>query len=219
MRPSRRFAILHKSASARIHRLRRLAEMACIRPSDQFANANREISWVAIELHNTVSNFARAFFLSCTLNPITESGTRITCTHTVSSFIDAIDLAMKACRFSMWSRASGRKNWQRRDEPPWHQPATLIDSSWEIGCSNYASIIAAFALPTMVFDHLPKFRNFYAHRNDSTSANAQSLALQYSISPNQHPSRILCAPAYGRPQALILDWIDDTLNVIELLCE
>jgi hypothetical protein len=219
MRPSRLFGVLHKSASARIHRLRRLAQIACIRPSGEFANANREVSWVAIELQNAISNFARAFFLSCTINPLTEGGTRVTCTVTVSSFIDAIDAAMKACKFSMWRNARGRKTWDRRDEPPWHQPATLIDSSREIGCSNYGSILAAFALPTTVFDHLPKFRNFYAHRNDSTSGNAQSLALHYSISPNQHPSRILCAPAYGRPQALILDWIDDTLNVIDLLCQ
>lgn len=219
MRPSRRFTVLHKSAWARIQRLRRLAETACIRQFDEFANANREISYVAIELHTTISNFARAYYLSCTLKPITESGVRVTCSLTGANFIDAIDASIKACKHMVWIKARGRKTWDRRDEPPWHLPSTLIDSGREIRCSNHASIVAAFALPTMVFNHLTKFRNFYAHRSYVTRALAQSLALHYSILPDQHPSRILCAAAYSRPQALILDWIDDILNVIDLLCQ
>ena len=218
MRPSRRFAILHKSAFARICRLRILAELASSRLPVEFAITNREISYVAIELHTAIANFTRAYFLSCTLNPITESGTRVTCSPHITGFFDAIDATMKACKHSAWAKASGGKIWNRRDEPAWHLPATLIDSSQEILCSHHPSIVAAFALPTTVFDHLTKFRNYYAHRNESTCAIAQGLAFYHSIPPDQNPSIILCTPGYGRPQSLILDWLDETLNVIDLLC-
>lgn len=218
MRPSRRFTILQKSAYARIHRLRRLAAIACNRPCAEFAIANRELSYVVIELHTAIANFTRTYFLLCSLNPITKSGTRVTCAPHVRCFVDAIDAAMKACKHRVWAKACGGKAWDRRDEPAWHLPATLIDSSHQILCSHHPNILAAFALPTTVFDHLTKFRNFCAHRNDSTSDIAQGLAFHYSIPPTQHPMKILCTPGYGRPQSVILDWVDDTLNVIELLC-
>jgi len=195
-----------------------LAEIACIRPPGEFAITNREVSYVAIELHTAIANFARTYFLSCTMKPITESGIRVTCAAHVHGFADAIDSAMKACKHRIWAKAGEQNIWDRREEPAWYQAETLIKSSLEIGCSHHQNIIAAFALPTTVFDDLTKFRNFCAHRNDSTSAIAQDLALHYSIPPNQHPIKILCTPGYGRPQSVILDWVDDTLNVIDLLC-
>ena len=34
----------------------------------------------------------------------------------------------------------------------------------------------------------------------------------------RRPSEILLTAAYNRPQALLLDWIDDVRTTIELLC-
>ena len=48
---------------------------------------------------------------------------------------------------------------------------------------------------------------------------AKQIASDYSISLRLHPTEILLAPAYNRPQVLILDWIDDIAAVVELLCE
>lgn len=221
MRPTKRFVVLHRSAANRLQRLRNIAAVATHRPVAMFSEANREVSYVTIELHTTITNFARAYFLSCTLNPVTESGTRISCMSSVTSAEDAIDAAMKACKFSAWKSAGGRKLWDRREEPPWHQPATLMKSCQEIGCTHHANIVAAFSLPASVFIHLTKARNFFAHRTDSTATQARAIASSYSISitGNEHPSRVLCVPAYSRPQPLILDWIDDVENVVGLLCQ
>lgn len=79
-------------------------------------------------------------------------------------------------------------------------------------------VLAAFSVPTKVFEHLPMMRNFYAHRNEHTARIAKNLA-RYTIPMRGHPTEILCTRAYGRPQILILDWIDDITAIVELLCE
>jgi hypothetical protein len=132
----------------------------------------------------------------------------------IHSFNDAIDAAMRRCKYNLWKKGG----WGRRDEPPWHKPDTLIKSCDEIGCSNQVEIVNAFSVPTNVFDHLSKFRNYFAHRNDYTVTLIKNIAHRYSIPVHQHPSEILCNPAYGRPQILILDWIDDINLTVELLC-
>jgi hypothetical protein len=147
------------------------------------------------------------------------NGVRVVCHPPVTNFIDAIDASMKACKHTIWAKSGGKKAWDRRDEPPWHQPATLMDSCKEIGCSHLMDIQAAFSVPTRVFGDLTKFRNFYAHRNEITMTAAVSLAGAYSMSTMEHPTQVLSASAYGRIQPIILDWIDDVHNVIGLLCQ
>ncbi len=220
MRPTKDFNVLYRTATNRINKLRLLAQTSSLRPANEFTNSNREISYVVIELHTAYSNFARAYFLSCILKPTTISGVKIVCNPTIGNFIDAIDASMKACRNRTWVSARGNKNWTQRDEPSWHQPSILINSSQEIDCSNQTDISSAFSVPTSAFEDLTKFRNFFAHRNKNTMKIALGVASQYGISttPN-HPVKILCSPSLGRSQALILDWFDDINLVIELLCQ
>ncbi len=218
MHPARNFNILHKSVSKRLSRLRLIASQACLRPQNEFSETNREISFVTIELHTTIANFTRSYFLSCILNPKSKSGTRITCNPGIVSYTDAIDASMKACKNSVWRKSPGI-NWSRRDEPPWHQSNTLISSCHEISCSYQANILTAFAVPTTVFNGLTIFRNFYAHRNENTVNLVRNLAISYGISAAGHPTQILCSAAYGRPQSMILDWIDDTDIITDLLCQ
>lgn len=221
MRPTKDFSILYNRTTDRINNLRLLAQNSCQKPANEFNKINQEISYVTIELHTAYSNFARSYFLSCVIKPVARSGIRITCDPAITSFIDAIDASMKACKNSIWLRANGNKNWSQRDEPAWHQTNTLMNSCQEISCSNQANIINALSVPTHAFQDLTKFRNFFAHRNKSTMSIALNLASQYSIpvSHNFHPSKILCMSAYGRTQSLILDWIDDISLVIDLLCQ
>jgi len=219
MRPAQRFDTLYMAVSRRLSRLRNLADSASTRPASEFSRTNMEISFVSIELHTTIANFSRAYFLSCTLNPLTMTGRRVNCHSLIASYLDAIDASMKACKLSIWRKSSGTKTWDRRDEPPWHQPETLIKSCQEIGCSHHSDILTAFAIPTQVFGHLTKFRNFYAHRNQSTIDIAKNLATSYSIPTTMHPTQILRSSAYGRYQPLILDWVDDVRNIFEILCQ
>ena len=216
MRPAQHFEILYASASDRLQRLRNVANAALKKPNSHFAEVNREISYITIEMHTLAANFARAYFLSSVLSPITKSGVRIYCNPIISNFNDALNAAMKRCKNKIW--LTGK--WNRRDEPPWHQPTILINCIDEIDCSNIASVKTAFSIATTpVFEHLTKFRIFYAHRNSETILEPKNIAFYYSITENKHPSKILCLPAYGRPQALILDWMDDMSNVIDLLCQ
>lgn len=219
MRPVRNFSNLFEAVSNRLNRLRNIADVATSRPAAEFGKTNLELSFVSIELHTTIANFARAYFLSCTLHPVTVGGKTVVCHSWITNYSDAIDASMKACKPTIWTRASGRKSWDVRDEPPWHQSGTLIKSCQEIGCSHQPNIVAAFAIPTQVFEHLTKIRNFYAHRNQSTIRIARSLASSYSIATSNHPTQIIRMSAYGRHQPLILDWIDDVRNIFDLLCQ
>jgi hypothetical protein len=83
-----------------------------------------------------------------------------------------------------------------------------------------AQVQAALSLQTRVFFDLPSFRNFYAHRNRESAESAILLAKRnYLIAGPNHPSDVLAEPARNRPQALILDWIDDMSAIVELLCD
>ena len=212
MRPSRYLKRLRRKTVRNLYKLRVLAEQSI---GLNYSERDHIISYVTIESLNTWSNFSRTYFLSCSFSPFRENGSQITLSNpTIHSFHDAISAAMRRCRFRKWQRGG----WGRRDEPPWFKPETLMKSCHEIGCSNYQDILSAFSVPSKVFEHLPKFRNFYAHRNDHTVLIAKNVASQYSIATHGQPSDILCTQAYGRPQILLLDWIDDISNVIELLC-
>jgi len=212
MRPSKYLKKLRHKTGRRLYKLSLLADHASRLP---LPKCDQIISYITIESLNIWANFARAYFLSCSLTPWRESGSRITLTNsTIHTFDDAIDAAMRRCKYNIWKKGV----WSRRDEPPWHKPKTLIDSCDEIGCSNHADILRAFTFATKVFEHLPKFRNFYAHRNDHTVSLAKNVAHQYSIPIHNHPSEILCVSAYGRPQILLLDWIDDINLTVEMLC-
>ena len=226
MRPTKDFDVLYKAATGKISKLRLLAQKSSSRPTNEFSNSNQEISFAVIELHTAYSNFARSYFLSCTLKPTTRSGGKVTCSPAITNFIDAIDASMKACKNRTWVTARGNKSWAQRDEPSWHQPNVLIDSCQEIGCSNQTNIMSAFSIPTSAFENLTKFRNFFAHRNKNTMQKALDVANQYSISTTPqnstmpyHPAKILCSPALGRNQTLLLDWIDDISLVIDILCQ
>lgn len=216
MRPSKYLKRLRRKTSVRhLSKLRTLADGASQRI---WPESDRVISYVTIACLNTWVNFARAYFLSCTLSPWREQGLQIQLSNpNIRTFDDAIDAAIKKCRNSRW-KPGQHGNWTRHDEPPWHVPKTLTDSCDEIGCSNYTDIQNAFSIQTKVFNHLPTFRNFYAHRNDETAIKTQKIAGEYTISTPRHPSKILLSSAYGRPQVLILDWIDELDTIVQFLC-
>ena len=214
MRPSKYLSRLrHKTNERHLKKLRILANEVS---SLHWRQSDRIVSFVTIQCLNAWANFARAYFLSCTLFPWREKGSQITLNNSaIHTFDDAINAAIRKCK--PWILQ--QENWSRRDEPAWHVPETLIKSCDEICCSNRIEIRETLSGQTEVFDHLPIFRNFYAHRNDNTAVKAKQIARSYSISLRSHPSEILLTPAYDRPQILILDWIDDIEAIVELLCE
>jgi hypothetical protein len=77
----------------------------------------------------------------------------------------------------------------------------------------------AFGVATQVFAHLARARNYFAHRNRDTRATAQGIGPSYGLSALLHPADMLLARPVGRPQALILEWIDDIEIVVSYLCD
>ena len=206
MLPAKYLTTLRRHTVLRIHKLHIIALAAArLSPGD----TDRLLGHVVIEGLNTWANFQRAYFLSCVLRAWKEDGFRITLSNTtVRTFSDGLGICMQTCKPWVWTRGT----WQRRDEPPWHDPQTLIRAANAIGCSHYTQIVTAFSTGTNVFSHLPTFRNFYAHRNDDTAKKAKALALQYSIPSSLQPTQILCSFGYGSHQPLVLDWFDDLLR-------
>lgn len=142
---------------------------------------------------------------------------RITVARPIPDFNYAVGLAIVSVRPHATPPHSGL--WHRRDEPAWHDRNLLIRFCSNIGCSNISDIEGAFSFGSRVFEDLPVFRNFYAHRNGQTQLAATNLGPQYGIPATFTPSQILASYALGRPQQLILDLIDDIIFTIELLCD
>lgn len=211
MRPSKYLRNLHIGISRRLSQWRTLVHTETTRFS--WPESDRVLSYVTLRCLNTWANFCRAYFLSCVLLPWRENGSQITVGDlTIRTFDDAISATMR--RLRPWMRT-----WSRRNEPPWHVPNTLIKSCEEIRCSNYQDILRAFSTQFRVFEHLPEFRNFYAHRNQGTVMRVKEIAArQYSMQVNGHPTEILLRRPHNRPQSLLLDWIDEIDITVELLC-
>lgn len=194
----------------------RIANRVLSNPWDQESEAC--LSYVTIEVLNTWVNFSRAFYLSLILHPRTASSNQRIIVGTPGlNFDQAVGLAIRIYRLHAVPGASGV--WHRRDEPTWHDPNVFMRVCNNIGCSNMPDINAAFSFGTRVFNDLPVFRNFYAHRNLQTEYAAKQLAPQYGIPATFRPSQILLARPLRRPQSLIFEWIDDIIFTIEYLCD
>lgn len=212
MKPSKYLGNIRKKATARLIRLKIFANDAA---NLTWVESDKIISFATIESLNTWRNFARSYFLSCILHPWRECGRQIRLSNkSILTYDDALKVAMKICKPQIFKKGS----WGGKDEPAWHYPNTFIKCCNEIGCSNQSDILNAFSFKSYVFNDLPMFRNFYAHRSRYTAGIARHLASKYSIPMYNHPTEILCNSAYGRPQILLTDWIDDIKNTIELLC-
>lgn len=215
MRPCRSIGSLGLVAKRRLNRFRDLAQNALTlnRP-----DSDRIVSYICIECLNSWHNFCRSYFLSCILRPKTISGQTILVNPNVSTFSNAIDISMMTCKRGLWEKGS----WDRRDEPLWRDPNIFVKNCEAIGCSNIDEIRNTFNVPTKVLEHLTVLRNYYSHRNDETIKKVRDLAFYYSISipfKPSHPTDILLLPAYDRPQALLLDWLDDIEIYIDSLCD
>ncbi len=215
MRPCRSIESLRLVAKRRISRFRDLAQKALVLPRP---DSDRIVSYICIECLSSWHNFCRSYFLSCILRPKTLSGHTILVNSHVRTFSDAIDISMRTCKRNVWER----DHWSQRDEPSWRDSKIFVKSCEAIGCSNIDKIQSTFSIPTKVLEHLPKFRNYYCHRNNDTLKDVRDLASYYTISipfKPSHPTDILLLPAYNRTQVLLLDWLDDIENYVDLLCD
>lgn len=174
------------------------------------------VVFVTLELQNTWANFVRAYYLSIAMHARLERGTRVGTAFGFPDLNSAIGVAVKLWDPTATPRSDG--SWRRRDEPSWHDPATLITLCKHIGASNSADVDAAFSVGSRVFSDLPVFRNFCAHRNEGSQKAVQQIAPNYGIPATKLPIEVLLATPLGRPNPLAIEWSYDIEVVTELLC-
>jgi hypothetical protein len=204
---------LRKTATRRLARFKTEVE-ACPLPLSR-AN-DRVIASATIEAANLWSATVRCFYVSCCLEVKRTSGPRVgIVTLGVNSPTEAINFAMATLK----PTTPGGPPWRRRDEPAWHETASLVKLMQALGSSNFPAVTSALSIRTRVFSDLPVFRNFFAHRSDDTAGRVRRIARGYRISPNLRPAEILTAAIPGRPQRLLSDWLDDLSNATILLCQ
>jgi hypothetical protein len=214
MKPVRDFGELRRRGTRQLYKIRGIAAWSVMSPYSR--EHDRNLAWVTIESLNLWSEFCRAYFLSCLRSAQLESGVQVVCKrNTGYSFEQAIGSILH----SLNRRVPPAGKLTRRDEPTWHEPQSLITGCTNMDTSNLSQVQAALSIGSPVFTHLPTCRNFFAHRNDDTAMKVLTLGQSsYSMFSTHHPSEVLTRPAYGRPQSLILDFIDDLWATMELLC-
>lgn len=202
---------LWKQCARRLVCLRAFVEACQIPVSSE---EDRVISYVTIEGVNLWASFVREYYVSCALGARCMAGARVTIA--VGGIRNSGDAITFAIRYFM----SGKKGppWQRRDEPVWYRPNTLLQLMQALGTSNMAQVRAGFGYQTPAFTHMPTFRNFFAHRNEETARKVATIASYYGLSSAMRPSGILRSRSWGRPQSVLADWLDDIRQVVGLLC-
>ena len=198
MRRCKRLRRLRKTLNRRILRLeKRLKKVAL-----NSANEHRDIvvAFVAIEALNAWALFSRSFYLSCAIGSETERRKPITL---ATATADPLGAAITCCNNRARPNAAGL--WHRRDEPTWHDPNVLMKVCGNIGCSLQTQIGQAFSLNQNVFNDLPVFRNFFAHRNGQTSQAARNIASRYTLPSKLSPTDLLLAVSPGSIAPLMVE--------------
>lgn len=178
------------------------------------ASDDRLVSYTTMEALNMWGSFSRAYYLSCCLYQARRTtGARVTlATGGITNTLDALFFAARVMR------GAKRPPINRRQEPAWHDPNTLLKTFAVLNVSNLNQIQAAFSYSTSAFAHLPTIRNCFAHRNDETMYKVRDVARNLGVNPNQRACEIMCSALAGRPQNILADWLDDLRNVSVLLC-
>ena len=215
MRSAQSFRKLLRTGRKRLRRLRGHATWA-LDGRRSSSERDRRLSYVVIESQNLWANFVRAYLLSCLTSPRWRNGGVITLGNAAVQLPgDVLHLGARAARGPHAAAPTSR-----REEPRWWETGVFLKTCQDMQCSHFPDVQAALSAQTRALYDMPTFRNFYAHRNDETAERAVRLARrQYLIAGVRHPTAALATPALNRPQALVLDWLDEIGVLMELLCE
>jgi hypothetical protein len=207
---------LRKLRRAFLKRLTRLDQKIAQVKALALPEQDPVLAYVAIESLNAWATFSRSYYLSCIIHAKTKRNIRIQVTPANMMLDQALGMAIQL--FKPYSTPKSDGSWHRRDEPAWHDPNVLMRACNNVSCSQQNKIEAAFSLGQRVFLYLPVFRNFFAHRNQSSCRAAQSIAPRYSLPTSLAPTQLLLR---SRPQAqvsIIVEWLDELKVTADFMC-
>jgi hypothetical protein len=147
------------------------------------------------------------------------SGRLAVATPRFTSATDALGYAVNHFRPpAKQKRPDSNGVWDRRDEPNWVDPNTLLTLSRDLKCSNESAISVALSTGTTTFSDLPTFRNFFAHRNQDTAEKVAVKAAALLIPPSLRPVEALLFRPPSRSMPLISVWLAEIRLTITALC-
>lgn len=177
-------------------------------------NEERILSLVAIESANTWAALMRSYWLAASIHRWRRDGTQVKISASIRSFEDAITFAVHTTKPRL--RVSTGP-WKKRDEPDWLDPATVSTLLRAAGADIEGGFHAAISLGSTARQDLSTYRNFVAHRNRDTALKVRNLCPDPSLKRSTSPLEIALLRGPGRPQPLVLDWIDDLRTMCSLL--
>ena len=227
MRASKDLRHLQSSGLARVARLRayvsaELVAVASDRSSQGLRRTDAVLAFATIELDNLWTGIARSLYLSTAFRARDGSGKPVDLSKatTARTTDEALTHAIRRNKGATY-KARRAGPWEWRDEPSWWRSRTLLESLDALGASNYQRVSQALGVSPNVFENLHHFRNFYAHRSANTRVALlpalQELDIPTTLTATQALASPAPAPEGVRPQPLILDWLDDMRDTIELL--
>lgn len=154
--------------------------------------------------------------ISCILGAHTRAGVRVSCPTKLSLVDDAIRLSIKLHRPN--HKFGTDKNWHPRDEPPWHNPNSFLSLAAKAQLTNADDLNSTFSAGFRAFDHLPVYRNYYAHRSRDTRDKAMNLAPSYGTSFFDKPSHVLLSVPVNQSSSVLESWISEVSLTIEAMC-
>jgi hypothetical protein len=173
------------------------------------------VSYITIELVNLWAEFCRAYYLSTAMHAKRLVGGPVT--HAQAS----IQLKDDAIRFACTTadpRLAGKPGpFTRWDEPAWHDVPVFRRLMTALSPSSLNNIYAALSQPVRVLPDIITFRNFFAHRSENTATKVRRLARRYRLQTDQHPVDTLASYPPGRPQPLLVDFVDEMRLLIDAL--
>lgn len=211
MQRTKRLRKLRMALKSRLYRLEK--RLKALTPTSDRPEREIVVSYVAIEAQNAWAMFSRSFYLSLELNVVSERNQKIQLTTPAA---DHLGEAIK--RYKPHAAPNSAGVWHRRDEPTWHDPNVLIAICKDRGCSIQTQLEASFSLAQNVFNDLPVCRNFFAHRNESSSRAARNIAPRYTLPTNLTPCDLMLAVSPGSSVPVLLGWMDEMNITAEFIC-
>lgn len=228
MRPRRDLTSLQGAALRRLEALRGHTVGVLVREQQSsddghFASGvDGNIAFVTIELYNLWSSVARNLYLALALGARDATGRYLSVqVPRPTSEEEAVGHAVKRCRPSIYKRRKGQGPWKWQDEPDWWDPVELLKAIDAIGSAHLSTVSGSLSNSPSAFTYLRSFRNFYAHRGRDTRRRLLPVMGQLQMPSRYTATEALVARGRTRrglrPQALILDWLDDVRDTVDLL--